>query len=475
MEFSFLHISDLHYDTEDVSSEVFRSEVIKQIEKDNLNADCLVISGDLFNRGKLNQEDMERFKEFLNGIPGHKFTVAVPGNHDLNRSAQKKIDGSFNIFHTRKELVLKKGNEAFKVGQFVLDKDEKEILYKGSYEAFFSFSREMGFRSYYQNDPALEAEYYEVQEVPFDIPNPPCSIRFVLLNTSLIAGQSVCGREYRERKKRLEEELDEAIAAGERIKAAEVQVKLAKQQIRFEDDGEMIIDEEEDKRKGSGRLSLSRNGLRVLSGIQPDNTTVTIFVGHHGYQYLSTETQKALKQAMKNSKSDIYLCGHSHQAKYRRFLIGNNAVPKDINQIQAGVMFKDDGGYTQYGFDYGVISVNNGKIDCSVKSYYLAKSASDELHWLTETIDDLLSNIRLDLQVETGKNFSDKDKSETVENKIGLTDNWIEQEEKKPSDQGLIIQQTLPRKPLSESGPASTRILRQQFANRQTKDRERKQ
>lgn len=463
MPFSFLHISDLHFDTELVNQEVFRNEIKRKIREDNLNANCLIISGDLFNRGTLDQKDVERYKEFLNDLPGREFTVVVPGNHDLNRSVQRKIETSYNIFRTRKALVLEKGNAAYRQGQFTLKEDEKEILYRGAYEAFFNFSRLMGFKSFYQENPSQEDSVYEVQVLPVDEPSLPCSIKFVLLNTGLIAGQSVGGNKYRERIRRLEKELDEATAAGDHVKAAEVQVRIAKQQKRYEDEGEMIIDEEDYTEEGPGRISLSREGLRTLSNIQATDTTLTIFVGHHGYQFFSKETKKALAQAMKNCRSGIYLCGHSHQAKYKRFKIGENTIPRDIDQIQAGVMYKGEGDYTQYGFDYGVFSVENNRIVPKITSYFLVRSASGGMRWLSEDIKITL-DIRPTSQVETSANLRSKDQSETDANIINPPD----QELKKPVGQDCNVTFTSPNTNSMTppvSGPASRQALRNHFLN----------
>lgn len=462
MQFSFLHISDLHFDSELVSMETFRKKVKDKIKKDNLKADCLIISGDLFNRGKLNREGFDRCDEFLRDIPGRGFTVVVPGNHDLDRSAQNTEDESYNVFLTRKQLVLRKGEEAFLRRQFSLNDDEKKILYKSAYEAFFTFSRQMDFKSFMQKDPALKAEWYEVQVVPKSFGDFPCTIKFVLLNTGLIAGQSVSGNEYRERKRRLKKELDEATVSGDYVKAAEVQVKLAKQQKRFEDDGELIIDEENYQEDGSGRLSLSKDGLSVLSDTSAEDTELTIFVGHHGYQFLSSETKRALKQAMENCKSGIYLCGHAHRARYERFKIGNNTTPKDIEQIQAGVMFKDEGGYTQYGFDHGVISVdNNNDIVCSITSYFLTESASSDLLWMSETIDIPLNGIGLPSRDEIKENVRSQDLDE--DNKMRVTDPDL----KNHTGPERAIPHTPRENPSSLNGPVSTGELRRHIFNKQ--------
>lgn len=449
MMFSFLHISDLHFDAELINKENYREKIKDKIKNDKLDADCLIISGDLFNRGKLSREGFERCNEFLRDLPGRRFTVVVPGNHDLDRSAQNAEDEAFNSFLTRKQLVLNKGEEAFSRGQYSLNGDEKRILYKNAYEAFFSFSKQMSFQSFMQENPPLEDNKYEFQVVQEKFRNFPCKVKFVLLNTGLIAGQAIGGDEYRKRKDYLKKELDKATSGGDYIKAAEVQVKLAKQQKRFEDDGELIIDEEGCQEDGPGRLSLSEDGLRALSSIRAERTELTIFVGHHGYQFLSSETKKALKRAMENSKSGLYLCGHAHQASYVRYKIGNNTVPKDIDQIQAGVMFKGESDYAQYGFDYGVFSVDEyNNIVCRVTSFFLVKSASGDFHWMSEALDISFNGISPPStdEMEENKKPQDLNDSNTAE-----------------------IAHSIFETPSLASGPASNKKLRDHFLNKQIK------
>ena len=434
MKFSFLHISDLHFDKELVSSEIFREQIKDKINKDKLTADCLVISGDLFNRGKLKQQEVERYREFLDDLPGHDFTVVVPGNHDLDRSAKKRKNGAYNEFLTRKELVLKKGNDAVSAteGQFSINgDDEKEILYKDTFESFFNFSRSMGFKSFNQENPDLTPEYYEVQEVTFPVSGSGFRIKFVLLNTGLIAGQAVGGEEYRERRKKLKQELEIETAAGKHIKAAEVQVKLVKQRKRYEDDGELIVDEEDFDESGGGRLSLSSDGHRRLSRFGAADTDLTIFVGHHGYQFLSAETKRALAQAMKNCRSGIYLCGHSHQAKRKNIPIGGTN-PNSVLQLQAGVMFKDGDGFAQYGFNHGIFSVENGVLEFRVTSYYLVDAASGEYRWMEEPDSILLRRIKPALSQESEKNTRSPGKK--INNKVDQIDNPLDPEPDNPPD-----------------------------------------
>lgn len=389
MTFSFLHISDIHFGDESTSSREFKKNIVKKINDEHLGADCLVISGDLFNRGSLDRLELEAYGNFLGQLPGRECTIVVPGNHDLDRSAQQKKDGSFNVFTSRRNIVLNKGNIVMEAnGEFELLDNEKPILYEMAFRAFHSFSREMNFRSFCTENPALSIDNYEVQVV--DLPfgdEGTYKVRFVLLNTALIAGQSVRGNDFRNRQRKLEEMYQRALHDGDLVNATEINSKIAKLQRRFEDDGELIIDEE--IASESGRLSLSRNGNQRLSSIQSDGAVLTIFVGHHGFQYLAQETQEALKTAMKSCGSGIYLCGHAHQARYRRFILQQNSYPRDVEQIQAGVMFKDETNFAQYGFNSAsfFVDLEESILRGTISSYFLVKSASQELRWLKEDID----------------------------------------------------------------------------------------
>lgn len=388
MTFSFLHISDVHFGDESTSSREFKKHIVRKIDDEHLGADCLVISGDLFNRGSLDRSELDDYKSFLGQLPGRKCTIAVPGNHDVDRSAQQIKAGSFNVFISRRNLVRDKGNVVIEAGrEFELLDNEKLILYEMAFRAFHSFSREMGFQSFCTENPAPSVDNYELQVV--DLPfgdEETYKVRFVLLNTALIAGQSVRGESFRNRQRKLEEMYQQALNEGDMVNAAEINAKIAKLRRHFENDGELIIDEE--MVGEHGRLSLSRDGNQRLSDIQPDGAVLTIFVGHHGFQYLAQETQEALKTAMRSCRSGIYLCGHAHQARYRRFMLQQNSYPRDVEQIQAGVMFKDDTSFAQYGFNSALFSMNldERKIRGTISSYFLIKSVSQEPRWLKEDI-----------------------------------------------------------------------------------------
>lgn len=295
MPFHFLHISDIHFDTESTSSWVSRNEIVKEIRDENLGADCIVISGDLFNRGSLDKNRMSDYRSFLNQLPGHETVLVVPGNHDLDRSAQLREEGSYNVFLTRRDIVLNAGNKLKATGnEYELNDREKEVLYKISFYGFNSFSQEMHFKTFCQPDAPNDADNYEVQVVDLPIDdNRNLKIKFVLLNTAIFAGQSIRGSEFRKRQQQLKRKQQAALDEYDSVKAAEIFLDMARKQQQYENYGELIIDEEIESK--NGRIGLSKEGNRILSNIDSGDSVITFFVGHHGFQYLSKETQEALK------------------------------------------------------------------------------------------------------------------------------------------------------------------------------------
>lgn len=477
MSFSFIHISDIHFDAGTVSSDFFRDNNIKnKIREASLQTDCLIISGDLFNRGKLDKGQLKKCGDFLGGLPKHGLTVVVPGNHDVNRMACKKIEDSYNVFRTRKELAIEKGNEAVENSQFSLTKDDKEVLYKNAFDPFFKFSQAMGFNGfcdYDENESQLEPETYEVKIVK---PIETCDqypIQFVLLNTALIAGQTIGGQKYRERKLAWEKKANEAEANGEYVKAAKYRLEFAKLQERYENEGELTVDEEDCEDGEKGRISLSEAGLKKLSEIEAEDGMITIFVGHHGYQFLSAETKKALKQAMKNCKSGIYLCGHAHQAKYERFKIEDNSTPRDIEQIQAGIMYYDEGEYPQYGFNHGNLYIENDVPTCKITAYFLVKSASGTLQWMSETVTTRLYGIKRPTQPDN--NTQEENVDERRENVVNFTERSSKEESEKQAGQDENVLTKPLSLPTQSRGPASIGNMYQNFLKNQQTEKTKKE
>ena len=405
MKFTAIHISDIHPHDMTSSKSAYRDEIIKKLKKEKItDADCLVISGDLFHRGSLGKKEETENKTFINKLPGGKCTIVVPGNHDLDRMARIRQKEGYNTFHDRKTIVRKMGDSVGNTGEFVSSDEEKTVLYKESFGPFFDFSKIMGFKSFCEIPKEEEQTKYELQQ--FDVPfseDQNKKTRFVLINTALIAGQTMTEDEYLDKIKSKELEYQTAVNQGNTIKQAEVRLEIEKLKLKYIREDGIIVDNDpfNNPSKKAGRLSLSKDGnialgtVNSIDGLKPEEEIVTtIFVGHHGYQFLSSETREALKKAMKNCNSSIYLCGHAHRAHYNHFDIQDTGKPRFIEQFQAGVMFRDDDAhYAQYGFNLIELDVNDTKATCKVTSYFLDKSISEDIKWFVDATDVLSVNL----------------------------------------------------------------------------------
>ena len=391
MKFTAIHISDIHPQNITSSKEAYRDEIIDKLNESKItNADCLIISGDLFHRGSLSKEEAAGYRTFLNKIPGHDCIIVVPGNHDLDRMARIPQKEGYNTYHNRKSIVRIMGDSAKEKGEFSCSDDEKIVLYQESFRSFFEFSKKMKFKSFSVTPGKKDQVKYELQR--FDVPlseEPNKKIRFVLINTALIAGQTINENKYLELIKEKEQQYQAAVMRADTIKQAEIRLEIEKLKLSYVKEDGIIVDNESENK--IGRLSLSKEGNTALrkfvssDGLnQSEEIVYTIFVGHHGCQFLSSNTQEAIMRAMQNCESSIYLCGHAHRAHYDYFKIPNSSKPKYIEQFQSGVMFKDDSNYAQYGFNHIELNIENKKVSCSVTSYFLDKSIAEEKKWFTD-------------------------------------------------------------------------------------------
>lgn len=402
MKFTAIHISDIHPKVLTSSEIAYRDDIINQTNELNISdADCLIISGDLFNRGSLGSKENKGYKPFLEKLPGFKCTVVVPGNHDLDRMARISQEEGYNQFHDRKTIVRNMGSSVEKDGEFTCSDEEKTVLYQESFKSFIEFSQTMKFKSFCKMPKKKDEQIkYEIQQ--YDVPfseDPKKKVRFVLINTALIAGQTMAEEQYLKTIEKKEIEYQTAVKQADTIKQAELRLEIENMKLKYVKEDGIIIDN--DPLDKAGRLSLSKEGNIALGNVNTkdgletgEKIVATIFVGHHGYQFLSSETREALKKAMKQCHSSIYLCGHAHRAHYNHYDIQDKGKPRFIEQFQAGVMFKDDDAhYAQYGFNYIEVDVNNKIVNCKVTSYFLDKSISEDSKWFNDATDVLSTNL----------------------------------------------------------------------------------
>lgn len=421
-DFSFVHISDLHFQSENISEEVFRAEILNKMQELQINPNCLIISGDIFHKGFLTSDSAERTIRFIESLRTPDISCfAVPGNHDLNRAACQKADGAYNEYLTRRRIVRKKAQELLgEHKEFNLNAAEKKVLYSETFDDFFKFLSNAGFSPFGENSQDIEkkqlkctATNYEVGVKYFTLQN-KYKIRIVLINTALIAGQSIYESEYNSTLASLKREATKDLEQGRTEEALKKIDTLLRNQAQFKETGELIVDEDPLPGKNmGGRMSLSRDGLLRLSeiGMKKNDTNcmeendanciLTIFVGHHEIDYLSTATKKALFTAMKHCNSHIYLCGHAHKAGHTIQVQQGTQI---VNQFRSGGLFLDKTKYGQCSFNYGSLLVR-GTPDVPVKdrqgttqvefvlrirTYFQIETPSKKLVWYCEEPEETI-------------------------------------------------------------------------------------
>lgn len=433
--FSFVHISDLHFQSENTKEEVFRSEILRKMRELQINPNCLIISGDIFHKGFLTADSADKTIQFIKNLKNPDTPCfAVPGNHDLNRFACQKSDDAYNFYLTRREIVRKKVNDLLNdPWEFSLEEAEKEVLYSKAFDDFFKFLSKAGFSPFGKNsqdsDKQLEctASNYEVGVQCVGLPKLNSCVRIVLINTALIAGQSVIGSEYHNFLNKIRKGVFNELDLGHNEEASKQVDTFLRKQAQFREAGELIIDEEPLPNQAGGRMSLSKEGLKALSniGVGEDNhnCVLTIFVGHHEIDYLSNETKEALFTAMARCNSHIYLCGHAHKAGHTIQVQHGTQI---VNQFRSGGLFLDKRKYGQCSFNYGELLIRGTQdvhsedrevktrveLILRINTYFQIETPSSDLVWHCEEYKKEISPVEIYQANKARDELSKKDTSD---------------------------------------------------------------
>lgn len=415
MAFQVLHISDVHLQSDMSVDWIDKDKILMKVRQDErIQADCIIISGDLFNKGSLSKEASEEYKNFIEDLKkatAKKMNIAgreqeikpivlvVPGNHDLDRLARTKKDGSYNEFFKRSDFVRDAAEAMSEDRLFQIHDNQAEVLYQCAFNAFLFFAKKIGSKTFCEPDAALNYGKYEVQiqKVPFQQENEDAKkVRFVLLNTALFAGQSLSYIQFKDRKTKLKNEYKKKVNEGKEVEASKLALQIAQEQATYEKYGSFIVDEENFS-TGNGRMGLSATGITTLRKMSEDSAdrsvVCTIFVGHHGLEFLSKGTFKAISEVMArfhlNTEGDgVYLCGHAHRLQHSKYDTPENCELERIHQVQAGVLFGGDDGFAEYGFNYITIdyddSTNETKI--TAEAYFRNKNHSQRDKWNQEEL-----------------------------------------------------------------------------------------
>lgn len=386
--FHFIHISDLHFQDSTVLEKLKQGGGLREITSKYPSIECLVVSGDLFHQGKLSKDAYDNLKSFLQSFSAKKI-ILVPGNHDLDRFVRQKKNSGYNEYQTRREAVdgIRQKIER-NPNEEIFMSHVSELLNKEAFGGFEEFQNNLKKEiTTIQGIPISQDKEYHIEKISYG----QYTVRVVMLNTALLAGQSIRGKEYQKRIQKEEEGKGKFQKEGKYREAAKTEMKIASLREAFRDFGEIIVDEESvDYEKGGeqkfcGRMALSKETLEQLKEnlqeLDEGGNIFTVFVGHHSLDMLSALTQNTVMELMRRCGAKLYLCGHAHQAGYKRYVTAGN-WRGDIYQFQAGGFFEDSSGYSQYSFNYGCLS-DDGQL--KITMHYAVKSPSGEVVWKEES------------------------------------------------------------------------------------------
>lgn len=360
----WLHISDIHIDASkpDVDVTRFQALFLKEMKAAlSVKAvDCIIFTGDLFNRGKWEKGQECNAKNFLCAIyklcsekggwnwePGEPMTrlFYCPGNHDVLREAYQAEGGI--VVHRKDALKCVSGD-----GRFVHD-DHKKLLTEVTFGMFESTMQTLtrdAKAGAWSSDLSYE---YKIFTVPG---NEGKWFPVIGINTALLAGQThspdqvsvelseahsafVCADASLDTKK--------ALDAYEKYHVA-VQKKLGH---LANDEGNLCFISEE----AQGKIA---NALKACK--------IPIVFGHHPLSFLSKEAVDWYNCFALQNDAYIYLCGHTHQVKgvSEHTISGATWNPQRCYQITVSGAFFDGSGYNQPAFSIGEITLEtlrNGK------------------------------------------------------------------------------------------------------------------
>ena len=329
----WVQISDVHImATNNPISNLLQEKVIEKISEID-GIDCVVITGDFFDKGKANTYWL---KNFLNQIRKRvsKNIFFCPGNHDVNRNATS-YDAAKSKIVIRDEIVQRM-RERRETEPF-LKKDDLciyELLTEKSFFYFYDIMDKM-------LDRSVSTRNYEYEI--FSLPNHEeySNILFLALNTELFSGQRQPKKEIRDAIKIEGEKIQKALFSGDTdLLGASVDkyIKASRdlQEAIPIDDNLGFISKE------------SVEDIKETINSCKGNHVVIVF-GHRPITLMPENVQIVFSMFMKDIGAKIYLCGHIHKAKFgvqevvkaEEFSIN----PYQFYQMSVGGTFSDKSHY----------------------------------------------------------------------------------------------------------------------------------
>ncbi len=392
--FRWLHLSDLHF----VSTPPYENmqckllDKLKEVITLSSPVDCIVITGDFFNKGVYDEKVTAFLKELYQlcsesgdwhwkeGDFMDRLFVC-PGNHDLERNAGCYKANKAN--RKEKEYLYRP-----KVIKNLAREDSAKDIFggHGKENSLYSLLTEKTFLQYEEIIlhllPPGRLGKYKHECIVYTGPklSTPNPVVFIGINTELYAGQV---RESKEilndiasiHKEILEHEANQDFEDAKRAYERYVQLSEQVRDGNFADDDKKLCFISEDAQKYVKDL---------ISGI---TDPIVIMFGHRSLSALTDGARIAEANFAKNFcfHSKIYLCGHSHKLGYKTIetaLVGD--APYDQYQTCVGGVFADFSEYDDFSFSIGEISWRNGAPTAYGTLYLWAKRQIDDSYDWTQ-------------------------------------------------------------------------------------------
>ena len=408
--FNWLHITDLHCildsQHQKILTELLNDGIIKEIK--NISVDCIVITGDILDKGDVNYSDgiidkifyiYDQCRDACSWKYGEarKRLFFCPGNHDLNRNAcckHEKKDVS------RRDLMkewAKKTNTSTVETLCSLSTNEAEL----------DLLRIVAFRDFmilmeiiYQIDQ-LKANTANANKSTINLINEArkaankcykpvssevtifhpiahkISIEFCGFNTALLAGQTAERNDLEEyyllkdlfltQFKILENGYIVKGSNDRKVKELKTEYVVKKERFYREtanDDMNLIF--------------ISHKEATQLRDKYKNKDCVVITFGHHPITCMNTHAAQNMRNTIKSIKSTLYLCGHTHEPGMVDELVDG------IAEVTVGALRQNENERDMGGYSLGRLYKSGNKIKAYIeKRQYMNTSLG--LAWVRKT------------------------------------------------------------------------------------------
>ncbi len=385
----WLHISDLHIGPDGLPAEVeaLMNRFLKDL-KSKLSdepVDCIIFTGDLFNRGAWTSSQTTDAQAILKDIyrecslaGGWEWTDTepmtrlfyCPGNHDVLREAYR-VSKNNHVLH-RKNLVSTPAN-ILSNGQLSTSDDNYLLLTQGTFGQFDTAMKDLCGNDTYISD-------YEYEYRIFEILDGENKFSFIGVNTALLAAQEFDSDD-------VAQELQNALTEFHNYHSTLNTQKALNAYKKYD----TAVN------KKLGTIKNDKNNLCFISAqaqqaIQTTRSknSIPILFGHHPISFLSEEAAGKVCINAEKNEIPLYLCGHMHKphgesvrAPYETCL-GKLSKESNVYQVTVGGLFLDPSGYNEMSYSIGELTcVRPDQLLLNVSVFVYAKDVFGNLDWQT--------------------------------------------------------------------------------------------